>query len=230
MIVGDVFVRLRGREYAVTLEQITARGLVPAVLVRQLVSDVGVARFGEVHFDDIAAVWAARDEALLTMLEGVQDELEEMRASYQGALESIREHQALCGELRAEVSEVRRAVGNLPNREGWGGFETPTGRAAANELHDFAMVLDHCIEVYKAASGGRISKPTTLPSEVVSVMERLQQEAVEQVVEERDAAQAALAAAEREVRELRGMRPVERGCADLVERLERVEGALKGVE
>jgi hypothetical protein len=45
-----------------------------------------------------------------------------------------------------------------------------------NELADYGVVLKHCSEVYDYLSGGRISKPNTLPSEVIALAERLEHE------------------------------------------------------
>jgi hypothetical protein len=42
-----------------------------------------------------------------------------------------------------------------------------------DELADYDMVMEHCSEVYYHFSGGRISKPQTLPSEVIAVAEEL---------------------------------------------------------
>jgi len=42
-----------------------------------------------------------------------------------------------------------------------------------DELADFKMVMNHCSEIYMHCSGGRISKPNTLPSEVMGEMEKL---------------------------------------------------------
>jgi len=50
----------------------------------------------------------------------------------------------------------------------------------ANELADFKMVMDHCSKIYMHFSGGRISKPNTLPEEVISIAEELEQERFQQ--------------------------------------------------
>lgn len=53
------------------------------------------------------------------------------------------------------------------------------------ELADFEMLCDHTSQVYDWASGGRISKPTTLPSEVIGQGENRIDEQVEEALEER---------------------------------------------
>jgi len=40
-----------------------------------------------------------------------------------------------------------------------------------NELADYKMVMDHCSQIYMHCSGGRISKPNTLPEAVIGEME-----------------------------------------------------------
>lgn len=58
-----------------------------------------------------------------------------------------------------------------------------------NELADFAMVIRHCSTVYSEVSGGRISKPTTLPEEVLAVANDLETERVEEAIAEALAAE-----------------------------------------
>lgn len=53
------------------------------------------------------------------------------------------------------------------------------------ELADFEMMCDHTSQIYDWASGGRISKPTTLPSEVMAQGDDRINELVEEAVEER---------------------------------------------
>lgn len=60
-----------------------------------------------------------------------------------------------------------------------------------NELADFAMVIRHCSTVYSEVSGGRISKPTTLPEEVLAVANDLETERVEEAIAEALAAERA---------------------------------------
>lgn len=42
-----------------------------------------------------------------------------------------------------------------------------------DELADFRMVMDHCSQIYMHCSGGKISKPNTLPEEVIGEMEKI---------------------------------------------------------
>ena len=67
------------------------------------------------------------------------------------------------------------------------------------------MIMRHCAEIYDEASGGRISKPTTLPFEVISLMHEQQRkdidEAVAEATAEQDATLAALTEALSELHE-----------------------------
>lgn len=66
-----------------------------------------------------------------------------------------------------------------------------------NEMSDYRMILDHCTEVYDEASGGRVSKPNTLPSVVLDFMrEDRSKDVDEAVAEAREEWDAQLAAAE----------------------------------
>ena len=53
-----------------------------------------------------------------------------------------------------------------------------------NELSDYRMVLDHCTRIYSHFSRGRISKPNTLPEEVIAVAEEFDQHDIEEAVRE----------------------------------------------
>ena len=53
-----------------------------------------------------------------------------------------------------------------------------------DEFADFKMVMDHCSEIYDYASGGRISKPNTLPREVISEAEDRIQELIREAIAE----------------------------------------------
>jgi hypothetical protein len=78
--------------------------------------------------------------------------------------------------------------------------DKPLAQRIRDEFADFSMVLDHCSEIYDRASGGRISKPNTLPREVIQEMEDLQtrqeneaiEEATAELVAENDALRTAL--------------------------------------
>lgn len=56
-----------------------------------------------------------------------------------------------------------------------------------DEGKDFNMLVDHLSETYLHFSGGRISKPNTLPWEVFSVAEDLRQEDFEEWLKELEA-------------------------------------------
>lgn len=53
-----------------------------------------------------------------------------------------------------------------------------------NEMSDYRMILRHCSIIYDEASGGRISKPNTLPSEVVACMQERQREEADELIKE----------------------------------------------
>jgi len=48
--------------------------------------------------------------------------------------------------------------------------------ALLREYEDYMTIADHCTKVYDHFSGGRISKPFTLPSEVIAVAQEVQDE------------------------------------------------------
>lgn len=52
------------------------------------------------------------------------------------------------------------------------------------DLADYAVVRRHCAEIYDEASGGRISKPMTYPSEVIAIMHDLELERINEAVAE----------------------------------------------
>ena len=53
-----------------------------------------------------------------------------------------------------------------------------------NEMSDYRMILGHCSAIYDEASGGRVSKPNTLPSVVIDFMEENRQKEIEEAVAE----------------------------------------------
>jgi hypothetical protein len=53
-----------------------------------------------------------------------------------------------------------------------------------DEFADFQMVIGHCSEVYDHFSRGRISKPNTLPSEVISIANDVESEDIEEAIKE----------------------------------------------
>ncbi len=56
------------------------------------------------------------------------------------------------------------------------GEQKPLPDRIRDEGKDFNMLVDHLSETYCHFSGGRISKPNTLPREVFAVAEELRQE------------------------------------------------------
>jgi hypothetical protein len=74
----------------------------------------------------------------------------------------------------------------------------------ANELHDFNMILSHLTETYCHFSGGRISKPNTLPMEVFREADDIQMRDTEEAVkEETELLTARVATLEKALREIR---------------------------
>lgn len=55
---------------------------------------------------------------------------------------------------------------------------------ALAELNDIHMLIDHCTKIYSHFSGGMISKPNTLPFEVIHMSDRREQEELEEHVED----------------------------------------------
>jgi hypothetical protein len=53
-----------------------------------------------------------------------------------------------------------------------------------DEFADFQMVIDHCSKIYAHVTNGRISKPNTLPSVVLSVAEELEEERTTEAIRE----------------------------------------------
>lgn len=98
--------------------------------------------------------------------------------------EDLRHHLAFCGgsvtlPLSGETVPVETAIAAL---------RKPPADVIRhwldNELADFAMVIRHCSTVYSEVTGGRISKPTTLPEEVLAVANDLETERTERAVAE----------------------------------------------
>lgn len=58
------------------------------------------------------------------------------------------------------------------------------GERVAREMADLAMLCHHCTTVYMHMTDGRISKPNTLPSEVIGVAEDLEQERTSEAIRE----------------------------------------------
>ena len=53
-----------------------------------------------------------------------------------------------------------------------------------NEMSDYRMILDHCTTVYYEVSGGRVSKPNTLPDVVLDFWREDQQKYVDECIAE----------------------------------------------
>ena len=52
------------------------------------------------------------------------------------------------------------------------------------ELADFSMVVDHCSRIYDEVTGGRVSKPNTLPEVVIGIANDLERERTDEAVRE----------------------------------------------
>lgn len=89
----------------------------------------------------------------------------------------------------------------------WAGTMAPNGvvdlEAVKRELFDYACLLDAVPKVYMHVTGGKVSKPTTLPDVVIAMADdrttELAEERVAEVVAERDRGVDTEAAIEREV-------------------------------
>ena len=75
-----------------------------------------------------------------------------------------------CGAIATALTEWA-AVIELLDRFAALDRPKPLPERLADELADFRMVMDHCSEIYMHFSRGRISKPNTLPREVIAVAE-----------------------------------------------------------
>jgi hypothetical protein len=58
----------------------------------------------------------------------------------------------------------------------------------ADEISDYKMVMDHCSEIYMHCSGGRISKPQTMPFEVIGILNDEQSKDIDEAITEARAA------------------------------------------
>ena len=141
---------------------------------------------------------AGQKENAVKALEGILDSAGLVFLDWQGQLRDVAE--AVYAHTEAALAEKEAEIGEVI---GWKPGEKTLLQAIKDEWHDFMMVLSHCSAIYDAASGGRISKPQTLPSEVIREMERRETEETTQEVEEETAdLRAALAEREREVARL----------------------------
>lgn len=88
----------------------------------------------------------------------------------------LRELSALRHTLAAASAALDELVAPDPDK--------PLPQRIRDEFHDFKMVLDHLTTVYDHFSNGRITKPNTLPAEVIAVASDLatkeQREAIEE--------------------------------------------------
>ena len=94
---------------------------------------------------------------------------------------SDKERDALIAAVRAEERE------RIAKSEEWwlGVYDCPMEPSQImDELADFHMVSDHCSKVYDHFTLGRISKPNTWPSEVITVAEEIQSERINEAVAE----------------------------------------------
>ena len=61
-------------------------------------------------------------------------------------------------------------------------WKAATEREAWGNTQDLQVVAQHCSEAYDAMTRGRISKPNTLPTEAISIMEELAQQDIDEAV------------------------------------------------
>ena len=57
------------------------------------------------------------------------------------------------------------------------------------ELYDYSMLLDHVPKVYSEVTGGRVSKPNTLPGAVIQEFNEYMQEVVDDAIKDEQEAE-----------------------------------------
>ena len=87
----------------------------------------------------------------------------------------------IAAEVQRAVAERDRELGEVI---GWDSSEKDLLQALKDEWHDFMLVCHHCSVIYDAASGGRISKPLTLPAQVIAQMEDRESRDIDEAVKE----------------------------------------------
>lgn len=159
------------------------------------------------------------------------EQLERIAAEFDKRLTAFLE--AHVADLRARAERLEREIAQPPVEllERW----------MQNELSDYRMVIDHCTRTYSHFSRGRISKPNTLPEEVIREAEEFEtrdiedavNEATEELRAERDGLAAEVRASraldDREDHEKDGI-PESDDCAICAERRTRVNDARRANE
>ena len=105
---------------------------------------------------------------------------------------SFEEYDNLRRQLAEAQAERDEIINGWPYDGNLGGKSL--AQAVQDDFADYQMIIRHCTEIYLAASSGQVSKPNTLPSVVITLMEdRQAQEVKEAVNEATSAAEAELA-------------------------------------
>lgn len=107
-------------------------------------------------------------------------------------------------EVEAQAREIAEASAAL---DGYAAPDPdkPLAQRIRDELADFQMVIRHCAEIYCHVTDSRISKPNTLPSEVIAVADDLEAEHTwEAVAEETKKLRAKLSRVQARIAELEG--------------------------
>ena len=90
-------------------------------------------------------------------------------------------------DLRAQLRRANKQIAEFENADFWNNWVYPEGATAEqiqNELHDFRVLVDNVAKVYDVITGGRISKPMTIPSAVIGVYEDIVQDTIDQAIKE----------------------------------------------
>lgn len=103
-------------------------------------------------------------------------------------------------DLQSKLTEVTKQLSDI--KEIYDQFapdeQKPLLQRVKDEWHDFRMIIRHCATIYCHFSGGRISKPNTLPDEVIAVANDLESERVNEAVKEENETLSRQAASMRE--------------------------------
>lgn len=82
-------------------------------------------------------------------------------------------------EARQIIADAEAALPALDVDE-----SKPLPKRIADEMADYYVVMDHCSEVYYHFTRSQISKPMTLPSEVIRLGEDIQSQDIDEAVKE----------------------------------------------
>jgi hypothetical protein len=102
---------------------------------------------------------------------------------YQGLYQHYHDEKTRADKAEATVRELEEASHALDELVA-PDPEKSLAQRIRDEFADFQMVIDHCTEVYDHFSRGRISKPNTLPREVISEAEGFAQEDTAEAIKE----------------------------------------------